>query len=98
MDEKELEKLEQEYLSPKKAYVVNAEPDNWTTATHRSRPSASFTKQKCGCCYFYNHLYADCPNNQCYRCYHYEHLAAYCPKQALSEIFAKPALNLVTCI
>ena len=81
-DEKELEKFEQEYLRPKEAYVVEIGPDNWTTVTHRSRPSASFTKQKCGRCYSYNHLYADCPNNECYRCHRYGHLAAYCPKQA----------------
>ena len=81
-DEKELEKFEQEYLRPKEAYVVEIEPDNWTTVTHRSRPSASFTKQKCGRCYSYNHLYADCPNNECYRCRRYGHLAAHCPKQA----------------
>src|SRR6185437_6665497 len=38
-DEKELEKFEQEYLHPKEAYVIEIEPDNWTTVSHRSRPS-----------------------------------------------------------
>src|SRR5260363_331284 len=81
-DEKDLEKFEQEYLSPKEAFIADTEPNIWTTVTRRPRPSASFSNQKCGRCYSYNHLYADCPNNKCYRCHRYGHLAAHCPRQA----------------
>src|SRR5260364_360299 len=62
--------------------MADTEPNIWTTVTRRPRPSASFSNQKCGRCYSYNHLYADCPNNECYRCHRYGHLAAHCPRQA----------------
>src|SRR5260363_457650 len=62
--------------------MADTEQNIWTTITRRPRPSASFSNQKCGRCYSYNHLYAECPNNECYRCHHYGHLAAHCPRQA----------------
>src|SRR6185437_12360805 len=37
-DEKKLEKFEQEYLHPKEAYVIEIEPDNWTTVTYDPDP------------------------------------------------------------
>ena len=85
-DEKEFDQFEQEYLTPKEAYIVNDDNSNpWITPTTKHRRAASTTLTfACNCktCNANTHLFADCPDNQCRRCHCYGHISAYCPMQA----------------
>jgi hypothetical protein len=82
----ELDQFEQEFLTPKEAFVfetlvdIDNNPNPWQTQTPRFRPrrQTQSSNRRYRTCRQTEHVFANCPDNRCNRCDNYGHISAHC--------------------